>query len=77
MANVEPFRGHENYVEYKDLQNIVQIRSGYNFVYWDRSYVAPVIGKTSFSAEKTNLVLVGTNAFENTGRSQVNLLTLK
>ena len=45
-------------------QNFVEIPSGYNPGYLDRSYVAPVIDNTSFSAKKTNLVLVGANAYE-------------
>ena len=39
-----PLTGSFLLVEYGDLQNILQMRSCYNLVYMDRSYVAPVIG---------------------------------
>ena len=58
-------------VEYGDLQNIVKIWSGYNLVYFDRSNVALVIGNAPFSAKKIGLG--GANAYETTGRAQVNL----
>ena len=58
-------------VEYGDLLNIVQIRSGYNLSYFDRSFTAPLIVNTSFSAKKT-----GAKAYETTGRTQVNVLKL-
>ena len=55
-----------------ETSKIVKIPSGYDLVYLDRSYVAPVNANTSFSAKKTNLVLVGAyNAYENTGCAQV------
>ena len=71
-----PITGSILLLEYEDLQNFVQIRSGYNLVYLDRSYVEPVTGNTSFSAKKTKFGLVGADAYENIGRAQVNKKSL-